>query len=1623
MSCRIHRWFASLLMLLVMPWFAMPQAAATTQGVVATYSNEERLTQMLVLDISERLLDGQPALAISFSQDLDPSIPFNNFVTLTRDGKAVSGQWQVAREPQRLYFSNIQPQIEYRVQIRPGIASDKGLLLKLPVNQLVTTRDIQPAFDFASRGSILPATLHDGLPIRVLNVPEVDLEFLRVQPENLAEVLKRIRLSERLAQWHLQDIHGLTQSVFSQRYVTNTKQNAGAALVIPLQNISALTRPGLYFAVMRQPGHFNDAAYRINPFVVTNIGLHVRSYPRGLEVFVHALDSGKPLEGVSLHLQGDKELVKRKTDSDGRVSFRHRPKGDLLLSAIKDGQFAFLDLRDAPLDLSEYPVQGLVDRALAPFFYSSRDWMRPGETLDFSLLLRNRDGYPLPMDRVQLRITRPDGKVWLDEPMVASYPKLGFFKHALTLPATVLNGAWRAEVRLNPQDVQPAAELTFRVESVLPERMTLTLSSGNKPVANGEKWLVSVQGNYFHGEPASGNSFSAVRTARLNRHPLPKFETYYFGDPADGQKLGRVDLPALILSEAGSAFLEVPGFEGKVNSPLILSIAGELQEQGGRSTYQALETRFWPEQSLVGIDPLFDDAGSVVANGEANFALVRVNAAGEPSAGTRPLVVTLVREQPEYVTEYHATQGWVRRVVLTSTPVNQQKIRLDAQGHGNVRFAVLQTGRYRLEVEDAETGLKAVYPFKSGWESLEASTQRPDQITLSLDKASYRAGEQAKLRIDPPLAGEAIVTVEGESMLWSQRVSLPARGTEVTIPVDKAWNRHDLYVTVSAFHPLNKAQQPLISRSFGAVFLPMEREQRRLNVTLETDDKWIPEQTVGVTLNVANLAKQSAVVTLAAVDSKVLQATGFTIPDPFTFYFAQHAYSVKVHDAYGSLIKGIEGAVVDALTNVSSESSVSALQALLPARSMAVVSETVVFDDAGTARLELPLPAFEGQLRLMAVVASADRFGSVQREVSVRSPVALQVSAPTFLTRGSRGLVTIDVRNTTETPQVVELKLSADSRLDLTPEHYELSLERGQTQQWRIPVSAKQVLGEGKVNVMLTGTTFRTQRQVPVMLRSAFGEKYASQRRELKPGESLALDASVFQGFAPESAQVHLSMAPTPVLPIRSLVTRLLRLPAVSLEQHISRAWLHLSLDAKAAEGMGLESLTAEQRDAQVKAAVLQLAMEQLESGGFSLWGGDEDAEADVWLTAYAVDFLLDAKARGIKLPDGLLARAVRPLQTQLTAVLPQEDTRYPVSEMPEHLNFATRAYALYVLSRYDKQQLTLSQLQVMHDKERRQSQAGLPLVHLGLALNTLGDTKRGATAIAEGLAMARDDKLYAGDYGSRLRDDAVMLLLLLRNKSPVAEQAGRLVQFMDTLHNRTVLSSQELLFASLLGLHLQAVTMNAWEATLQIGDEETLLASKGMQSRALSVDALQSGVKLTAIGERSVFVNIAVDGYPSTIPALDTDPVEVTREWYTMQGQKVTPEDVKVGDLLLVQLTLRSARAVHDAVVVDMLPVGFEIENTALGDYSSLADLPLEGGERTVAELSKGVILYSELLEKDRYLAALALQAKVSYRLFYRVRVVAAADTIIPPPRVSSLYRPEVNGVGLVGGALSIAP
>lgn len=344
-------------------WCCSLSGAIAAQETVAkpaapVYSNEDLLSRMLIVDASEQLLDGIPALSITFSQHLNSKLQFDSFFTVTEKGQALKGGWVLADNPRRLYFTNINPNASYRIQVRPGIESASGLKLQQPGDFTVKTRDIKPAFDFATRGSILPAKLTEGLPIRVVNIAELDVEFLRVKPEKLKPVLRSMRLDHSISGWRLDEIHELTESVYSGRYATEARRNARETMLLPVESIAALQEPGLYFAVLREPGRFTDRAHRITYFVVTDIGLHVRVYKKKLEVFTRELSSGKQLADVTLKLQGNDETLQATTDEKGQGTFDYLPKGASLLTAELAGQFAFLDLREAAIDLSDYAVTG-----------------------------------------------------------------------------------------------------------------------------------------------------------------------------------------------------------------------------------------------------------------------------------------------------------------------------------------------------------------------------------------------------------------------------------------------------------------------------------------------------------------------------------------------------------------------------------------------------------------------------------------------------------------------------------------------------------------------------------------------------------------------------------------------------------------------------------------------------------------------------------------------------------------------------------------------------------------------------------------------------------------------------------------------------------------------------------------------------------------------------------------------------------------------------------------------------------------------------------------------------------------------------------------------------------------
>ena len=78
---------------------------------------------------------------------------------------------------------------------------------------------------------------------------------------------------------------------------------------------------------------------------------------------------------------------------------------------------------------------------------------------------------------------------------------------------------------------------------------------------------------------------------------------------------------------------------------------------------------------------------------------------------------------------------------------------------------------------------------------------------------------------------------------------------------------------------------------------------------------------------------------------------------------------------------------------------------------LALFSGIVKVGADGTAQVEFQMPDFNGTVRLSAVAWSADKVGSATKDVIVRDPVALTVSAPRFLTLGDKARLELALHN------------------------------------------------------------------------------------------------------------------------------------------------------------------------------------------------------------------------------------------------------------------------------------------------------------------------------------------------------------------------------------------------------------------------------------------------------------------------------------------------------------------------------------------------------------------------------------------------------------------------------------
>lgn len=1586
-----------------------PRAPVDTAALAKRYAGRE----LKVVDISEVQLDGASALSVTFSVPLDPEQPFAERLHLVdkASGK-VDGAWELDDNLMELRLRHLQPKRDLELTIDAGLRGvNDARLAAASVSQL-RTRDLQPSVGFASQGSLLPSRLAEGLPVIALNVDAVDVDFFRVRPAELPKLLARWGRRSQMSYWDSDALLRTADLVYSGRFDLKPAPNTRENLLLPIAGIEPLKPAGVYLAVMRRAGRYSYS----NPatlFTLSDIGLSAHRFGGRLDVFAQALEGGKPQAEVNLQLLDSEGavLAEGKTDDKGHLQLPLTDKGRVLVGHQGD-QISLLRLDTPALDLSEFDIAGPAQQPLQFFVFGPRDLYRPGETVLLNALLRDRDGHALAPQPVNVEVRRPDDQV--SQSFVWSPDANGLYQHQLALSGDAPTGRWQLLIDLGNGHKQL---YEFQVEDFLPERMALEIKGSDTPLEPSDVARFQVQGRYLYGAPAAGNRLTGQLYVRPLREAVKALPGYQFGSVTEEELSQDVELDEVKLDEAGKGALELESRWASARSPLSLTLQASLLESGGRPVTRRLEQPVWPAARLPGLRGVFTD-DQVDMNGMAEVELLIADPEGNKLAA-QGVKVRLVRERRDYYWSYDDDGGWNYHYNAKFLISDERLVDVAANGTTRVSFPV-QWGPYRVEVEDPQTGMVSSLRFWAGYrwqDNTEGGAVRPDQVKLALDKPAYNEGDVARISVTPPAAGSGYLLVESaDGPLWWQNIDVPAEGRTFEVPVGREWARHDLYVSALVVRPGERKERVTPKRAVGLLHLPLERAPRKLALTLRAAEKMRPNQPLAVHVQAKNAdgtpARQAHVL-VAAVDAGILSITDYATPDPFAALFGRKAYGADQLDVYGQLIEAGQGRLASLAFGGDAGLAAGGKRPPSKVRLVALQSVPVTLDEQGEGDVSLDIPDFNGELRLMAQVWTDERYGMAEGKTVVAAPLVAELAAPRFLAGGDETSVALDLTNLSGQPQALDVKLEADGLLRLAEapagQTTPLQLADGQRTTLRVPVRALSGFGQGSIRVTVNGLALPGEALAPLTrdwtlgIRPAWPAQTRSFRAVLK-GDSWSLPAGTLAAFETIGREARLSVSARPPLNIAEHIRALRAYPYGCAEQTTSGLYASLYLDAATRQRLGLEDEPDEQRRKAIAIGIGRLLGMQRFNGSFGLWSNESDEEP--WLTAYVTDFLQRAREQGFDVPAAALAKANERLLRYLQD-RNQIDVNY--TDNSDYSRFAVQAYAGYVLAR--TQQAPLGALRSLFER-RAESRSGLALVQLAVALKAMGDQPRADQALEAGLAAqaVRGDGWYA-DYGSTLRDEALILALLEESGLAPDQVDARLFPLSDRLAGRDWLSTQERNALFLAGRHLIGKPEPDWQASLDIAGQARTLDRDHANLR-LDEQALAEPLTLTSRSPAPLYQRLTLSGYPAQAPKAGGENLSIQRDYLGLDGTPVDIRDLRSGQLVLVHLSVQARERTPDALVVDLLPAGLEPENQNLAhSAASLQDASQE--VRGLQESMQGAAIKHQEFRDDRYVAAVDVSGYDTTHLLYLARAVTPGTYRVPPPQVESMYRPQWQALG----------
>lgn len=1587
-------------------------------------SNYSNLTTFKVLSITEGLFENAPALQVNLTLPIDESQNVSQLVEVTTDNQSVNGDWIYSDNRMVLYFPFIQSDIKYEIKIDAGLKAVNGKAIDKSYVKTIKTAQKQKNVRFVSKGNTL---LKDSnkLPIEAVNVDAVDLKFWRIKTGKYHEFLRQ---PYRRDIYYLNNISHMADLVYTSQFVLGTENNKTETHNLSLEDIKPLQQAGIYFVTMVSSDSY---PYEVEStwFSVTDIGLHSRLFPKSMVIFTHKIPDATVYPNVELSIINEKgeTIETAKTDETGFAEFSSVDlKKAILLIATHGANSNLIRINQPQMDLSEFSLSNRAYKPQELFLYAPRDLYRPGEQVNINGLLRDDDGQMVTATPVRVEIKRPDNRSFRTFNWQGD--ENSFYSTHFNIPKDAMTGEWLFTAKLANDDV---FQYPFAIEDFMPERLKLDLAAGNESlnIDINTTPKIKVQSDYLYGAPAAKNRFDATVTVNAQNTLFEDYADYSFGSNNYKDYDLNFTTKSQLLDENGHGELSIKPNWKDTKFPLRVKSFVNVYESGGRPISRHIVQTIWPYDVAIGVRNMWDgDYASPKANNE--IELLAVNQLGERVA-LNNVEILLIRENAQRYWHW-GDDGWSYNQSERNLPVYSSVINISDNTQTQISLP-LDYGNYRVEIRNDSQKLISSYQFFSGWhwyDQNSANGERPDQIKLQWQADDLVPGSEAVLQITAPYEGTALITVESDQLLWKKTIEMKNSQQMVNIPIDPKWKRHDIHASVMVIQKGEVKRKHLPTRAFGVIHLPINRDDRKLEISIVAPEKMLPETKVTIKVKAVHLKNTATYVTLATVDTGVLNVSNFDTPKPHDWFFAARQYIAEIRDMYGSIIALVEGKNTRQKFGGDADLARGGDEPTSDVQIVSMISEKVQFDADGMADITVNMPYFNGEVRLMAMAFNDNQFAGVDTRMKVAAPVVIETSLPRFIAKGDETFATIDVHNTQASEQALDLQIIASDSLGAKIIMQQVVLSANEKKIFKLPIIAQLHNGTGHVDVIAdveSDESFTINRQWNVGMRPAFPAIIETSSDILDAGNDFKIGNKMFENFDQTNLKSVLKISNVPVLNADEQLQHLIQYPYGCLEQTTSRAWPLMLLekpDLSFFKNEQQEKIYSERADL-IDGAISRLLGMQRHDGSFGLWNSDSHEE--YWLTVYVTEFMLKARGLGYSISNEALTKAIKRLQYYVKGrVYLNSDLKQYLSNV-NYYQLSYQAYAAYVLS--DIKQVNLQDVRKLYDNSTTKIKGPLPLAYLALALEKMGDNRRAQQAWVKVVDFKWTDNQYSyyGDYGSKIRDLSQIIELGLHSNltNDLPKSTFQLLKpLQEELRTRKWLSTQErgAIFRVAKALKHNQNNNDKWRATLTINEQG--------ESFEQAVDLIkvwyeQDANRPLAIhndGNVPLYVDFKTQGYlTGAIP--ESNGISLERRFFNLQGEKLDIAHLSTGDMVLVHIKInldKKYRYLPDAMLVELLPAGLELENQNLEHSMKFDDIKVDG--KKVTEMIHSKVKHSEYRD-DRYIAALTLSGYSDNHLFYLARAVTPGTYTVPPTLVEDMYRPEIRAIGKGVGKMVIKP